>query len=93
MNSKQGTLPWHLQSFLQQKVFIKDQKMLAKIKNLMNTRKPKKPKTSHYNQDALRFHSQAKTRQRELPDTFLGAEFSPLMRRTYEEQVERMSRT
>lgn len=49
LNSKRGSLPWHVQSFLPQKVIIKDQQVLSKIKNLMNTRKPKKPKTSHYN--------------------------------------------
>ena len=53
-NKKLGALPWHLQSFLPQKVFIKDQEVLNKIKNLMNTKKPKKPSTSFYNQKALR---------------------------------------
>ena len=41
----------------------------------------------------LRFASQGKTRERELPDTFLGSEFSPLIQRTYQDQVERMSKT
>ena len=48
------TLPWNVQSFLREKVYVRDHGQLMKIKQLMSTKKPKKPKVSHYNQDVMR---------------------------------------
>jgi hypothetical protein len=46
-------------------VIIKDPEQLNKIKNLMTCRRPRKPRTSHYNQETLRKQSQIKQRGRD----------------------------
>ena len=51
---KQHCLPMNVQSFLRQKILIKDQETLTRVKMLMNIRRPRKPKTSIYNQEVLR---------------------------------------
>ena len=93
---KQHSLPLNVQSFLRQKIMIKDQETLTRVKMLMNIRRPRKPKTSIYNQDVLRQQSRGKSRgmdDREFPDTFLGGEFEKAFQRTYGDEVRRLSLT
>ena len=56
-------------------------------------KKPRKPKQSHYNQEVLRNQSRGKSRERDFPDTFLGADYCHEVRPSYKEQVRRMSMT
>jgi len=53
-DSSPGELPWHVKSFLRQKVYSKDEDTLAKVKQVMAVRRPRKPKVSCYNQQTMR---------------------------------------
>ena len=75
-----STLPWNVQSFLRQKVYIKDKEELKRIKKATALKKYRKVKTSVYNQETMRAQSVARQRaqrERDLDNStaYFGHEF------------------
>ena len=68
----------NVQSFLRQKVYIKDEVTMSRIKMVLATKKVRKPSTSQYSQQRLKKQSIDESKmETKFPETFLKRTNSP----------------